>query len=161
MNDPTPTDRYQALRQSPLMILTALSPRLQDAAVTLMFKKNNAPVCKDILLGKLQGWETSLQEYQSKAPVALADVIDDLEKKSAAARFALGLPARNATPPAVSYISCEHMSTALQLIACRVKWDWLPAALSTEQPRQGGGVSAWMKRANAPQDSRTTPSRDG
>lgn len=82
--------------------LAALSPRLQLAALTVIRKQHNAPVCKEILLKKLTGWESSLSEYALKSPEVLKEVIADLIRRTTAIRFALGLPMPGVSPPAVS-----------------------------------------------------------
>lgn len=146
----TQTGRAAAIARSPLAMLAALSPRMQDVAVTVMFKQNNAPVCKDILLGKLRSWETSLAEYQVKAPEVLADTIAELSAQAKAARFALGLPAKDATPPAVAYLSAQHLSTMLQVAACQLGQECVPAALSSAKAINGGGVGVWIKSATSP-----------
>lgn len=143
----TQTSGVAAIARSPLAVLAALTPRMQDVAVTVMLKQNNAPVCKDILLGKLKGWETSLAEYQLKAPSVLADTIAELTEKAKTARFALGLPAKDAVPPAIAYVSVEHLSTMIEVASCQIRHEWTPAALSSTKPIHGGAVGAWIKSA--------------
>lgn len=138
-------EQVEAIAKSPVAVLMALSPRLQDAAMTVLFKQNNAPICKDILLRKLQGWEASLHEYTAKAPSVLADTIADLTRKTKAARFALGLPEKDAMPPAIAYVSVNHLRTMLQLAAIPMYHDWSPATLSSNRPMDGGACGSWIK----------------
>lgn len=139
--------RSEAVAKSPLVVLAALSPRLQAAALTVMFKQNNAPFCKGILLKKLQGWETSLKEYSAKAPAVLGDTITELNLQAKAARFALVLPSKEAVAPPIAYVSAEHLRTMLEVAVCQRAQEWVPAALSSAEPRNGGSVSSWLKRA--------------
>ena len=144
------TGGVAAIAKSPLAVLAALSPRMQDVAITVMLKQNNAPVCKDILLTKLKGWESSLAEYQLKAPSVLAGAISELTEKVKAARFALGLPGKDAVPPVIAYISAQHLRTILEVASCKVQHEWSPAALSSTKPVQGGSVGAWIKSVAPP-----------
>ncbi|WP_041793461.1 hypothetical protein [Rhodoferax ferrireducens] len=150
MKTTTQTRGVAAIAKSPLAVLAALTPRMQDVALTVMLKQNNASVCKDILLGKLLGWETSLDEYQRKSPDVLADAIAELIEQVRAARFALGLPTKDAVPPAIAYVSVAHLSTMLEVASCQMRQEWVPSALSSTKAANGGGIGAWIKRAAAP-----------
>ncbi len=136
-----------------------LSPSLQAAVTTVMLKQHNAAVCKDLLLARLTVWERSLDEYKAKLPVQLSAVIDQLERKTGAIRFALGLPARGVTPPSEAFICAEHLQTILQVANCKTGQEWSTAALSSEMPmRSGGVVGSWIhapkhKAAQTPSDS--------
>lgn len=143
----TTKEKINAIAQSPVAVLAALSPRLQSVAVTVLFKQNNAPVCKVILLRKLRGWETSLAEYTAKAPRVLADTIADLTQQAKAVRYALGLPEKDATPPAVAYVSVTHLRTTLQLAAMPTFQEYVPATLSADRPKNGGACGSWVRPA--------------
>jgi hypothetical protein len=141
----TQTSRVAAIARSPLAVLVALTPRMQDVAVTVMLKQNDAPACKDILLGKLKGWEISLEEHKLKAPGVLSDTIAELTEQAKAARFALGLPAKDAAPPEIAYVSVENLSTILEVASCQTGHEWTAAALSSTKPMKGGAVGAWIR----------------
>lgn len=134
-----------AMARTPLTQLAALSPRLQMAALTVMLKQHNAPVCKGILLKKLTEWESSRSEYELKAPEVLKELIADLIRRTTALRFALGLPMPEVSPPAKAFVSADHLRTTLQVAARQRTHEWIAAALSSTEAMKGGSVGAWIQ----------------
>jgi hypothetical protein len=139
--------RVEILAKSPIGVLAVLSPKLQGTALTVLLKQHNASVAKDILIKKLQGLEISLAEYKSKDGLP-GEAIEKVQNQVNALRFALSLPLANPSIPSVAFVSVSGLKMILQMYIAVSKstFNWVPAAVSSLQPKRAGDASPYIKR---------------